>query len=128
MVWDNNYNKKTMAARTKQSVKKTAARARKPGALLQENEARFVADEEGRIVYVTRAFAALINQQDGNAKGQPLSTILAFDNPDRALQTRNLFGTGSRAYIDALNEGVRSEEHTSELQSRLHLVCRLLLE
>src|SRR2546422_2564708 len=28
-----------------------------------------------------------------------------------------------------LHEGVaRSEEHTSELQSRLHLVCRLLLE
>src|SRR2546429_4429976 len=25
-------------------------------------------------------------------------------------------------------EVVRSEEHTSELQSRLHLVCRLLLE
>src|SRR2546429_1080114 len=25
-------------------------------------------------------------------------------------------------------EFVRSEEHTSELQSRLHLVCRLLLE
>src|SRR2546422_2236951 len=32
---------------------------------------------------------------------------------------------------DQLVEGVgglRSEEHTSELQSRLHLVCRLLLE
>src|SRR2546422_4085166 len=30
----------------------------------------------------------------------------------------------------AANSGVRprSEEHTSELQSRLHLVCRLLLE
>src|SRR2546422_8615170 len=28
---------------------------------------------------------------------------------------------------DALIE-LRSEEHTSELQSRLHLVCRLLLE
>src|SRR2546422_6401182 len=27
-----------------------------------------------------------------------------------------------------LRERVRSEEHTSELQSRLHLVCRLLLE
>src|SRR2546429_6241338 len=26
------------------------------------------------------------------------------------------------------DEHVRSEEHTSELQSRLHLVCRLLLE
>src|SRR5687768_17880442 len=28
--------------------------------------------------------------------------------------------------LDSLR--VRSEEHTSELQSRLHLVCRLLLE
>src|SRR2546422_4212553 len=27
-----------------------------------------------------------------------------------------------------LHPGPRSEEHTSELQSRLHLVCRLLLE
>src|SRR2546422_4946161 len=27
-----------------------------------------------------------------------------------------------------LHRVVRSEEHTSELQSRLHLVCRLLLE
>ena len=26
------------------------------------------------------------------------------------------------------NPKIRSEEHTSELQSRLHLVCRLLLE
>src|SRR2546422_5362521 len=29
---------------------------------------------------------------------------------------------------DLLRDAVRSEEHTSELQSRLHLVCRLLLE
>src|SRR2546429_2358111 len=28
----------------------------------------------------------------------------------------------------AAHVGGRSEEHTSELQSRLHLVCRLLLE
>src|SRR2546422_6135058 len=28
----------------------------------------------------------------------------------------------------AFGMGRRSEEHTSELQSRLHLVCRLLLE
>src|SRR3989449_5233283 len=28
----------------------------------------------------------------------------------------------------AEHHGQRSEEHTSELQSRLHLVCRLLLE
>src|SRR2546422_1501162 len=31
-------------------------------------------------------------------------------------------------YRRALRYAVRSEEHTSELQSRLHLVCRLLLE
>src|SRR2546429_4136020 len=33
------------------------------------------------------------------------------------------------SYIDkATRSEKRSEEHTSELQSRLHLVCRLLLE
>src|SRR2546422_3416782 len=30
--------------------------------------------------------------------------------------------------VHPVNRGYRSEEHTSELQSRLHLVCRLLLE
>src|SRR2546422_6797509 len=33
-----------------------------------------------------------------------------------------------RATLEALSLQPRSEEHTSELQSRLHLVCRLLLE
>src|SRR5690606_5412243 len=38
--------------------------------------------------------------------------------------------TGDVAEIDGLNHyiGMRSEEHTSELQSRENLVCRLLLE
>src|SRR2546422_5383215 len=35
-----------------------------------------------------------------------------------------LEGYGTRDELDA----ARSEEHTSELQSRLHIVCRLLLE
>src|SRR2546422_8244768 len=30
--------------------------------------------------------------------------------------------------LDSTQSRSRSEEHTSELQSRLHLVCRLLLE
>src|SRR2546422_4932007 len=30
--------------------------------------------------------------------------------------------------VGLLSPLIRSEEHTSELQSRLHLVCRLLLE
>src|SRR3989449_8165816 len=44
----------------------------------------------------------------------------------------NLFGKFLAYAILALGLdllwGYRSEEHTSELQSRLHLVCRLLLE
>src|SRR2546422_6493132 len=37
--------------------------------------------------------------------------------------------SGPRGYAGALKQTTsRSEEHTSELQSRLHLVCRLLLE
>src|SRR2546422_7644811 len=35
---------------------------------------------------------------------------------------------GDRLSITSLGVSRRSEEHTSELQSRLHLVCRLLLE
>src|SRR5687768_18102509 len=34
----------------------------------------------------------------------------------------------SRSHACAYRARSRSEEHTSELQSRLHLVCRLLLE
>src|SRR2546422_2596597 len=44
-------------------------------------------------------------------------------------------GASPRGVHDRVREGpaellgqFRSEEHTSELQSRLHLVCRLLLE
>src|SRR5690349_22228888 len=37
---------------------------------------------------------------------------------------RNLLGTG----LVEFTGGLRSEEHTSELQSRRDLVCRLLLE
>src|SRR2546429_3795790 len=33
-----------------------------------------------------------------------------------------------RSFQNLLETCTRSEEHTSELQSRLHLVCRLLLE
>src|SRR5690348_17993257 len=42
----------------------------------------------------------------------------------RGLQREQLIG---RLVPDLLNPG-RSEEHTSELQSPVHLVCRLLLE
>src|SRR2546422_6023500 len=37
-------------------------------------------------------------------------------------------GTTPDLFVRTMLLGARSEEHTSELQSRLHLVCRLLLE
>src|SRR3712207_7912715 len=54
----------------------------------------------------------------------PASTMLTPSG--RAL----LRGTRLRADGVAVNDGAlpRSEEHTSELQSRQYLVCRLLLE
>src|SRR5687768_17912445 len=46
--------------------------------------------------------------------------------PDDALRDRRT--RRRRRHRGGTPDGARSEEHTSELQSRLHLVCRLLLE
>src|SRR2546430_11298270 len=46
--------------------------------------------------------------------------------PGRALGRRAR--GGGRAPVPVRASGVRSEEHTSELQSQSNLVCRLLLE
>src|SRR2546422_4872687 len=46
----------------------------------------------------------------------------------RGAEGRRFLGAPARRVRGALAAGDRSEEHTSELQSRLHLVCRLLLE
>src|SRR5690625_6394777 len=43
-------------------------------------------------------------------------------------ETREKTGCGYSTSGTAANVAQRSEEHTSELQSRGHLVCRLLLE
>src|SRR2546429_7525901 len=44
------------------------------------------------------------------------------------VQIRALLEHGAPLAVIAPGRVYRSEEHTSELQSRLHLVCRLLLE
>src|SRR2546422_6098445 len=46
---------------------------------------------------------------------------------NRSAEDRRAVGLGGNRGGDATGV-LRSEEHTSELQSRLHLVCRLLLE
>src|SRR5256884_10017181 len=54
----------------------------------------------------------------------PYSTL--FRSLDQTLDSLELYTCDYRTDVGGLVE--RSEEHTSELQSRLHLVCRLLLE
>src|SRR2546422_8030033 len=48
-----------------------------------------------------------------------------FDRRSSVTQAESTSGRGKKQPAGTLN---RSEEHTSELQSRLHLVCRLVLE
>src|SRR5947209_15763318 len=48
--------------------------------------------------------------------------------PPRQHGRRAEDGRGGRPARPGASEGARSEEHTSELQSRQYLVCRLLLE
>src|SRR2546422_6973612 len=42
--------------------------------------------------------------------------------------SHSLLGRQKFHHVFRVSFSTRSEEHTSELQSRLHLVCRLLLE
>src|SRR2546422_8606093 len=59
----------------------------------------------------------------------PYTTLFrSFRTPLRAIrEVTTQDGRPLKRYALAV-EQARSEEHTSELQSRLHLVCRLLLE
>src|SRR2546429_7384590 len=50
------------------------------------------------------------------------------DRNDAGIPTRKPKGTKRPRLYNEQQVRVRSEEHTSELQSRLHLVCRLLLD
>src|SRR2546429_7191132 len=56
----------------------------------------------------------------------PYTTL--FRSRARSPRTRRSTPTASSPVPARASCCARSEEHTSELQSRLHLVCRLLLE
>src|SRR2546422_5027309 len=68
----------------------------------------------------------------------PRSTLFPYTTLFRSEQGRSrmatlrsltrTFDTAARRHSSKSTSAWRSEEHTSELQSRLHLVCRLLLE
>src|SRR2546422_6707074 len=64
----------------------------------------------------------------------PRSTLFPYTTLFRSLDPKTPPATPVLALVPVETDfsvrpaRVRSEEHTSELQSRLHLVCRLLLE
>src|SRR5690625_5809895 len=58
----------------------------------------------------------------------PRSTLFPYTTLFRSLQRLGQVAAGLAERVRQGYDGGRSEEHTSELQSRGHLVCRLLLE
>src|SRR2546422_4116822 len=60
----------------------------------------------------------------------PRSTLFPYTTLFRSvpINRKTARGRADGRYADRWRGIGRSEEHTSELQSRLHLVCRLLLE
>src|SRR5690554_4476210 len=64
----------------------------------------------------------------GNNKTQKIEFLLPFNTP--IIKLRIDIGENEQQKLMKINsvQLKRSEEHTSELQSRPHLVCRLLLE
>src|SRR3712207_7353558 len=76
----------------------------------------------------TTLFRSAVLQFEGGVEGANIRT--AADALWWAAATVTTVGYGDRFPVTAEGRAVagRSEEHTSELQSRQYLVCRLLLE
>src|SRR2546422_8409483 len=74
-------------------------------------------------------YTTLFRSRDTTAQNE---TPIAANplNPSYLITGANDWNFNDGCAVNASFDGgqTRSEEHTSELQSRLHLVCRLLLE
>src|SRR5690625_5706638 len=80
------------------------------------------------IITYTTLFRSPMNFKESAAKAfEPLKFRRLSNQAERHLHS---FGmkTGKGNLVSLYTLKLRSEEHTSELQSRGHLVCRLLLE
>src|SRR2546422_7740587 len=71
---------------------------------------------------VRRGFTLLLQEPPRDVSSPHPVLLVARDRRSRHIVIR-----AKAAGFAVVRQG-RSEEHTSELQSRLHLVCRLLLE
>src|SRR3712207_7577926 len=78
-------------------------------------------------------YTSLFRSERLLAPGATAETLLAqmsVEGQEAEATVRRLADTARQRLLrlDARRRSVRSEEHTSELQSRQYLVCRLLLE
>src|SRR3712207_9012895 len=75
-------------------------------------------------------YTTLFRSHPGAEAEDPLHASDPADLPARRARRRagDRPACAPRVRGPAAGDGVRSEEHTSELQSRQYLVCRLLLE
>src|SRR3712207_8799462 len=67
-----------------------------------------------------------VERAAGEARGELVCRDLV--GAERRHLLRQPLGVGERGARERGDAPIRSEEHTSELQSRQYLVCRLLLE
>src|SRR5205814_5313007 len=83
----------------------------------------------GLVVGLVAGLAAAGNAQSvgGQAYSTYVNTPLGYSGQSPLAVLPAVSGTDG-ATADAEGSALRSEEHTSELQSLRHLVCRLLLE
>src|SRR5574337_340164 len=86
--------------------------------------------------YLSTGLRLLRESRASNVGGPVRAVTTDFMGRVLALVTQSRFGMGGAALryraheareVDTVYLGIRSEEHTSELQSPLNLVCRLLL-
>src|SRR2546422_2312988 len=81
----------------------------------------------------TTLFRSLIHDRLLHSRARPFEPLGEYEGREGLLERlgANATAVGFPALLVQQPDGAeppRSEEHTSELQSRLHLVCRLLLE
>src|SRR5690625_5475378 len=81
-------------------------------------------DAQGTVEQMSRSLSDVVSMSIHRENGQ----IAGYQiRPGRDSAMFDALGLEAGDIVKAVN-GTRSEEHTSELQSRGHLVCRLLLE
>src|SRR5690606_40711748 len=103
---------------TRGSVCRAAARIR----LRRKRAARFISNAAASLIYAMPLIRAT-----RTADTSTRSARLAYFNIDNGAAATSATSFASCATICS-KHALRSEEHTSELQSRENLVCRLLLE